>query len=941
MSDKEIEIGPQNMSLLRRGTRKFISQKTIKSIPDVLNSMAEKIILLYPKGIYSIFDTPEPKENEVYKTLIFNTNERFYKKFYTKMKKISNTIDTGIPLNEIPQDSIFNNNIKENNNNIINKLNESTNSDYLNSNYYNSNPTQNEIYNRIQDNNQFRNLVKKVLSEVQKSNELLLETVLNKYAEFNSKKLKEFHPEYFEKCTKVYVTCNPDNTNSTYLPYYEFHYEDFILIFCSVIRYFTGLNIKIEISDSAPKKILLIIYGNEDNYETFAEFFGFELQLKPYASKYDIYVNKELRKNSLMDSKKSLSYEERLSLSRLNSLEISLITQKSDLNKSYQFWEFSQNDQTAFPPYMPFEKSKILKYRTYERNDNYHDCENDPDFHKGINYCNHDTCIFRNIDKLRLINKALEQLFKNNTLIKYNILYMIVYKRNYICYAEKLKTESLFDDCNKIFSKHHVYKLVNTVRNYFGEYFSFYFLWCTYFCNWMILPSLIGFLVFIVGTNQDEILHNYEIKTIKKLTLNTYDIFLIILCIFITIWAMLFLKVWKQKEQLFSYFWGMENYEKIEPLNENFIPNKTYDFLFGEKIKIFSNLSSFIRRFISYIVLGMMIIIRLVSVHYIYKIKSKEQYSQSLKWNIIFGCITGLTLKLMSILYDFIARLFCEWENYEKLSQKQNALAFKLILFEFVNNYSTLFYIAFYKTYSKQKCFYDNCFKELEIQLYLLLLINFSFNLYEILYPLIMFHIRLRKIKKFPLLKPKKYSIEYQILSNGYNTLIYDYNKRIIIFGFVCLFSVAAPLTPIFCLILSYLEIYVDVYKIFNLNRIAIIEGASGIDIYNSVLKMFYFIGMLTSVALILFSNPHLLNLKYYVDFSILKNKDFINKFILFAIIENFILILMNTFNYNDLPNWFNHLSEYKSIYNRKYFNRDYTHLPHMIYIEENKNNNK
>ena len=81
MSDKEIEIGPQNISLLRRGTRKFTLQKPLKSIPDVLNSMAEKIILLYPKGIYSIFDTPEPKENEVYKTLIFNCNDRFYNKF--------------------------------------------------------------------------------------------------------------------------------------------------------------------------------------------------------------------------------------------------------------------------------------------------------------------------------------------------------------------------------------------------------------------------------------------------------------------------------------------------------------------------------------------------------------------------------------------------------------------------------------------------------------------------------------------------------------------------------------------------------------------------------------------------------------------------------------------------------------------------------------------
>jgi hypothetical protein len=202
-----------------------------------------------------------------------------------------------------------------------------------------------------------------------------------------------------------------------------------------------------------------------------------------------------------------------------------------------------------------------------------------------------------------------------------------------------------------------------------------------------------------------------------------------------------------------------------------------------------------------------------------------------------------------------------------------------------------------------------------------------------------MYQIRLRRINKHPLFQPKKHSIEHQILSNECYTLIYDYNKRLILFGFVCLFSVAAPLTPIISLILSYLEIYVDVYKIFNLNRIDIIEGASGIDIYNSILKMFYFIGMLTSVALILFSNPHLLNLKYYVDFSILKNKDFINKFILFAIIENVILFIMNTFNYNDLPYWFNYLSEYKSIYTKKYFNRDYKNLPHMIYTEENKNN--
>ena len=255
MNENENDIGPQNMSLLRRGTKKFNSQKTINLMTDSLTSIAQKIISLYPKGIYSIFDTPEPKENEVFLTLIFNSNDRFYNKYYPKIKKISTIMDSGISLNDLQEDSensiLINNNNnqdkKKDNINILNDLNESINSLYADSNYYKLNPTQNEIYNRIEDNNIFRALLKEVLSEVQKSNELLLETVLNKFAEYKSKQLKEKYPDYFEKCTKLYVSSNPDNTNSTYLQYYEFHYEDFLLIFCSLIRYFTCLNIKLEI----------------------------------------------------------------------------------------------------------------------------------------------------------------------------------------------------------------------------------------------------------------------------------------------------------------------------------------------------------------------------------------------------------------------------------------------------------------------------------------------------------------------------------------------------------------------------------------------------------------------------------------------------------------------------------------------------------------------
>ena len=49
MNENEIEIGPQNMSLLRRGTKKFTSMKTINLMSDSLSSIAQKMILLYRK----------------------------------------------------------------------------------------------------------------------------------------------------------------------------------------------------------------------------------------------------------------------------------------------------------------------------------------------------------------------------------------------------------------------------------------------------------------------------------------------------------------------------------------------------------------------------------------------------------------------------------------------------------------------------------------------------------------------------------------------------------------------------------------------------------------------------------------------------------------------------------------------------------------------------
>lgn len=44
-----------------------------------------------------------------------------------------------------------------------------------------------------------------------------------------------------------------------------------------------------------------------------------------------------------------------------------------------------------------------------------------------------------------------------------------------------------------------IYQPIHIVRQYFGEKLAFYFSWLGFYTTWLVLPSIVGFLVFIYG----------------------------------------------------------------------------------------------------------------------------------------------------------------------------------------------------------------------------------------------------------------------------------------------------------------------------------------------------------------------------------------------------------------------------------------------------------
>lgn len=95
-----------------------------------------------------------------------------------------------------------------------------------------------------------------------------------------------------------------------------------------------------------------------------------------------------------------------------------------------------------------------------------------------------------------------------------------------------------------------------------------------------------------------------------------------------------------------------------------------------------------------------MLLVIVVGVYLIFYFKMVfiEKYPEK---QTLIGVLTAVAntvlIAVMSNLYFLIAYKLNDWQNHRKDYLKTNALAVKLILYEFVNNYYPLFYIAFIK----------------------------------------------------------------------------------------------------------------------------------------------------------------------------------------------------------------------------------------------------
>ena len=395
---------------------------------------------------------------------------------------------------------------------------------------------------------------------------------------------------------------------------------------------------------------------------------------------------------------------------------------------------------------------------------------------------------FSDIDRSRMTHRLLLSTKYSSEMDDFGIsrlLYNGVYTVAYPLH-ENLRTENEDDRsvnerqrlCKNwaSFSQWYKYQPLNAIRNYFGTRVAFYFAWLGTYNFMLLIAALVGLWCFAAGLitmstfkpvneicdeKNSELFYmcplcdkdcsywtltkSCEYARVTHLFDHEGTVFF---AVFMSLWATVFLEVWRRRQISLAYEWDMLHFEEeFEPPRPAFVTKaqtKRAHPVTGKLepyIPFSLRAGKFTCGFMVVTFMVLLVIATLVGV-VIYRAAMVAVLSAYPDEDVQQGArvITSLTASVLNLLaitvlglvYEKIAVALTEWELPRTRTEYNNVLTLKLFSFQFVNMYCSLFYIAFFKSsqiigypgnYNRiaggrmEGCDPSGCFIELCIQL--------------------------------------------------------------------------------------------------------------------------------------------------------------------------------------------------------------------------------
>ncbi|CAL7951751.1 unnamed protein product [Xylocopa violacea] len=473
------------------------------------------------------------------------------------------------------------------------------------------------------------------------------------------------------------------------------------------------------------------------------------------------------------------------------------------------------------------------------------------------------------------------------------------------------------------------------IRRYFGEKVALYFAWLGFYTNCLYPPAIVGLLCFMYGIGSMDGPDNVPSKEIcdfniagnitlcpvcdracsyqklgssclfSKLTYLFDNPATVFFAIFMSFWATTFLELWKRRQAVIVWEWDLQNAENDEEPRPEFETTvKTFRInpvtrerepylpLWSKALRFCATGSMvfFMICVVLAAVLGTIIYrISLVSVFYGGGESFLNKHAKIVT-STSAALVNLVIIMILTRVYHRLARWMVNMENPRTQTEYESSFTFKIFLFEFVNFYSSLIYIAFFKgrffvhpgdaearssefvRIKTDVCDPAGCLSEVCIQLAIIMVGKQCFNNFvEILSPKLWNWWRKRNHVAATKDHARRYTYwekDYQLQDPGRLALFDEYLEMILQYGFVTLFVAAFPLAPLFALLNNIAEIRLDAYKMVKEARRPLAERVEDIGAWYGILRGVTYVAVVSNAFVIAYTSDFIPRSVYAIVYS-------------------------------------------------------------------------
>ncbi|CAJ0930909.1 unnamed protein product, partial [Mesorhabditis belari] len=244
---------------------------------------------------------------------------------------------------------------------------------------------------------------------------------------------------------------------------------------------------------------------------------------------------------------------------------------------------------------------------------------------------------------------------------------------------------------------------LDLVKDYFGTEIAMYFSWLGFLTSTLWFPAGLGLIMFLFG--------GFTYKTTKDIEqeLDTYqllnDICFVLFAFVNCIWSTVYLELWKRKQAELAFKWGTYTVE-INALLHDPRPGFKGEFMAPNPVTGLMEPQypawkcAAIRYGLTYPITFFCVFLMFCAMLLIFTAQDTANYYFG--GSLLFGWICYVPMIIYALLivaseklYRLLALFLNNLENYRTADEYEDFLVSKIVIFQFVTAFGSLFYIAF------------------------------------------------------------------------------------------------------------------------------------------------------------------------------------------------------------------------------------------------------